>query len=279
MPQPPGTRPKNIWQKGWTGLLAFIAAIWKYAYVVFKLAKFGKVFLTAGSMLLSIWFYAHIFGYKLAVGFVLCIFVHEMGHIFVAWMLGMPVSTPIFIPFMGALILMKRYGDSAWHSALMGIGGPLFGGLASAFCYGVYALTDNRLYLALAFIGFLMNLFNMIPMFPLDGGWITGAVSPYIWVVGLVTLLGMAVTGHLHNPFIYLLILMSLPRLVEAFKKGTMDAPGQRTTPTQKITMGLAYVGLSALLAGGVAISALDTTDKGAPPVQHQMPSPDRTVA
>jgi Zn-dependent protease len=272
MPQGPSQRPKGFWQRLWAGLLAFIGAVGKYAYFIFKVGKIGKILLTAGSMLASVWFYALIFGWKLAVGFVLLIFVHEMGHVFMAWQLGMPVSAPIFIPGMGAVILMKRFGGSAWHNAIMGIGGPLFGGLASTFCYGVFFVTGSKLYLALAFLGFFMNLFNMTPMFPLDGGWITGAVSPYIWVVGLAILLGMVVTGHLHNPFIYVLIIMSLPRLVTAFKRGTMDQPGSRTTLGQKVTMGLAYVALSAFLAGGVAMSSLERYVP-APSVQ-----PGRTV-
>jgi Zn-dependent protease len=275
MPEPPPPKPASPWQKAWGGLLAIIAAGWKYAYIVFKLAQGGKILLTAGTMLASIWFYSLLFGWKLAVGFVICIFVHEMGHVFVAWTQGIPVSAPIFIPGMGALILQKRSGGSAWRNALIGIGGPLFGGLASAACYGFYLATDNKLFLALAFIGFLMNLFNMIPMYPLDGGWITGAVSPYIWIAGLAMLLAMAVTGRLHNPFIYLLIIMSLPRLVDVFKRRTMDAPGQRTTPAQKVAMGIAYVGLCAFLAGGVAISALE---QNPPPAPRTIETPDRTV-
>ncbi len=254
----------------WAGLLAFIAATWKFIYPVFKLAKGGKLLLTGGSMLVSVWFYALIFGWKFAVGFVLCIFVHEMGHVFMAWRLGIPVSAPIFLPGMGAVILSKRSGGSAWRQALIGIGGPLFGFLAAIACYGIYMATQNPLFLGLSLTGFLINLFNMIPMYPLDGGWITGAVSPYIWVVGMVALLAMAISGLLRNPFIYVLIFLSLPRLVESFKRGTMDEPGTRTTVSQKATMGLAYVTLCGLLAVGVAVTGV--TKYG----QRSQPPPTR---
>ena len=240
--------------------MVFITAVGKYAYPVFKLAKGAKILLTAGSMLLSIGAYALLFGWKFAVGLVICIFIHEMGHVFAAYLLGIPVSAPIFIPFMGALILQKRSGGSAWNNALIGIGGPTFGCLAAAACYGLYLVTGNQLFLGLSLTGFLLNLFNMIPMFPLDGGWITGAISPYIWVGGLVLLVVAAFKFGMYNPFILLLIILSLPRLVGAFKRGTMDDPGTQTSPGQKVAMGLAYVMLSGTLAAGFAVAGVSLT-------------------
>jgi Zn-dependent protease len=252
-PSPPA--PKSRFQRAWAGVLAFIAAVWKFVIPVLKLGGASKILLTAGTMLLSVWFYAQVFGWRFAAGFVICIFIHEMGHVFAAWLLGIPVSAPIFIPGMGAIILSKRSGGSAWNNAIIGIGGPTFGCLAAIGCYGLYVATGNQLFLGLSLTGFLINLFNMIPMYPLDGGWITGAVSPYIWVVGLVALLAMAVMGYLRNPFIYVLIFLSLPRLIDGFKRGTMDDPGTRTVPGQKVVMGMAYVALSGVLASGVAIT------------------------
>jgi Zn-dependent protease len=273
-PQPP--KPQKPWQKAWAGFLALIAAAWKYIYLIFKFGKVAKILLTAGTMLLSVWAYAHIFGWQIAIGFVILIFIHEMGHVFMAWRLGMPISSPIFIPFVGALIIGKRFGGSAWRNAIMGIGGPLFGAFGSTACYVIYSATGNLMYLALAFLGFFMNLFNMIPMFPLDGGWITGAVSHYIWVAGLAVLLGLTVMGYMHNPFVYLLIILSLPRIIDAFRRGTADPPGQRTTPTQKVVMGLCYILLSAFLAGGVAVSALSAPPEQ--PAQQDQPAGNPAV-
>ncbi len=244
---------KNVFQKAWAGLLTFIAATWKFAYPVFKLAKAGKILLTASTMLLSVWFYSLTFGWTFALGFVVCIFIHEMGHVFAAWLLGMPVSTPIFIPGMGALILSKRMGKSAWQSAVMGFGGPLFGALAGVGCWGIYGLTGNALFLGLALVGFFMNLFNMIPVFPLDGGWITGAVSPYIWVAGMVGLVALVAFGIVHSPFVWILILMSLPRIFTAFKTGTMDTGVIRTTASQRAIAGIAYISLCTFLVWGIS--------------------------
>lgn len=272
-----GPKPKSSLRQALAGLLAAIAAVGKYAGLLLKLAYSSKLLLTGGTMLVSIWFYALFFGWQFAVGFVICILIHEMGHVFMAWQLGIPVSAPIFIPGMGALILQKRFGGSAWRNAIVGIGGPLFGALAAVGCYGLYLTTDNRLFLGLALTGFLINLFNMIPMFPLDGGWITGAVSPYIWVVGLVALVGMVIFGHLTNPFIFVLIVLSLPRLVDAFRRGTMDPPGVRTSAGQKLTMGLAYVALCAFLAAGVAISGISFAPNRSP-VRYEPGSSNRDV-
>ena len=251
-PPPLETPPKNAFQRLWAKFVGFVAVAWKFVYPVFKLAKGGKLLLTAGSMLASVWFYSMTFGWSFAIGFVICIFIHEMGHVFAAWRLGMPVSTPIFIPGMGALILSKRIGRSAWEGAVMGYGGPLFGTLAALGCWGLYGLSGNALFLGLAFTGFFMNLFNMTPVFPLDGGWITGAVSPYIWVAGLVGLVALVAFGIVHNPLIWLLVILSLPRMVAAFKRGTLDET-LRTTGRQRAIAGVAYIGLCAFLAWGMA--------------------------
>ena len=258
-PPAPPERPKNPLQRLWSGFLALIAATWKFAYPVFKLAKSAKILLTMGTMFLSVWFYSLAFGWWFAFGFVVCILIHELGHVFAAWRLGLPISAPIFVPGMGAVILSKRMTESAWDGAIMGYGGPLFGTLAGFGCWGIYSMTGNALFLGLALIGFFMNLFNMIPAFPLDGGWITGAVSPYIWVAGLVGLMALYIVGFVRNPMIIILLILSLPRIITAFKRGTLDAPGVRTTPAQKATMGFAYVALCAVLAYGVAETTAST--------------------
>ncbi len=245
-------KPQGFFGRLWGGLVAFIAATWKFVYPIFKLAKGGKILLTMGSMFVSVWFYSLAFGWEFAAGFVICILIHELGHVFAAWRLGKEVSAPIFLPGMGALILSKSY-ETVWEGAIIGFGGPLFGGLASVGCWALYGGFHNPLFLGLAMLGFWMNLFNMTPIFPLDGGWITGAVSPYIWVVGLAILLGLAVTGQLRNPMIYILLILSLPRIVAAFKSGSADPRSIPVTPSQRLTMGLAYVGLCGFLFWGLS--------------------------
>jgi Zn-dependent protease len=247
-------KPQSFFARLWGGLVAFIATTWKFVYPIFKLAKGGKILLTMGSMFVSVWFYSLAFGWQFAAGFVICILIHELGHVFAAWRLGKEVSAPIFLPGMGALILSRSY-ETVWEGAIIGFGGPLFGGLASVGCWALYGALDNPLFLGLAMLSFWMNLFNMTPIFPLDGGWITGAVSPYIWVVGLAILLGLAVTGQLRNPMIYILLIMSLPRIVGAFKSGSANSGSVPVTPSQRFSMGLAYVALCGFLFWGLSMT------------------------
>ncbi|MEA2552591.1 MAG: hypothetical protein QOJ65_767 [Fimbriimonadaceae bacterium] len=271
-PQPPpiGPDPHNheekptpSWAKKLGPLGTFLLVVAAKAKTVFafllpalKFLKLGKVLLTSSTMLLSIVVYSALFGWKFAVGFVVCIFVHEMGHVLAAKYYGIPVSAPVFIPLFGALILQKRSAKSAWIEAVIGIGGPLAGTVSALACWAIFQTTGNVLFLGLAYTAFFLNLFNMTPIFPLDGGWIVGAISPYLWAVGLVLMLAMLFTGHMTNPMIIVLILMSLPRVWAALKRGTADPEGgEQTTPTQKWTMGFAYVGLCAFLLWGMAIT------------------------
>jgi Zn-dependent protease len=225
------------------GLLSqfkFLGLILKFAFVLLK---------TGGTMLLSIGFYALAWGWQFAAGFVLCILAHEMGHVYVAWRMGVPVTAPIFIPGFGALILQKRAAKSAWDEALIGIGGPVAGTLAGLFCLLLYQFAHSPLLLAIAYTTFLVNLFNLAPIYPLDGGWITGAVSPRLWAVGIVLMVIMLLTGYVRNPLILLLVFFSLPRLIHGLKTGDVTPPGGvPTTPHQRMLMGLSYVGLCAFL-------------------------------
>jgi Zn-dependent protease len=204
---------------------------------------------TGGTMLLSIIVYAQASGWPFAVGFVLSILVHEMGHVFAAWRLGMPVSAPLFIPGFGAIILEKREAKSAWEHAVIGIGGPLAGTLAAVVCWMVHMATGDVLYLRLAYVGAFLNLFNMAPLVPLDGGWITGAISPRLWLVGLLIIGGLYLTGRIHNPLLLILLLLSVPRLFHGLRTGdATPVGGIPTTPSQRLRMGLGYLGLTGFL-------------------------------
>lgn len=226
-----------------------------------KFLKLGKILTTSGSMLVSVWFYSLAFGWKFALGFVLLIFVHEMGHVLVAWRQGLPISAPIFIPGMGAIILAKAESSSAWNAAVMGIGGPVTGTMGAVVCWGLYLATQNELFLGLAYVGFMINLFNLMPVYPLDGGWITGAVSPYLWLAGVIGLVAGFVSGHIRNPIIFVLLLSSAPRLWEGIRHGIAHGPDvQPATFRQKITMGLAYIALAGAVAWAMGATHKDWT-------------------
>src|ERR1700726_3466926 len=158
----------------------------KLKFVLLPALKFLPILLkSGGTMLLMIWVYTAMWGWRFGVGFVLLLLVHECGHLIVAKRFGLKVGAPVFIPFMGAFIALKEAPRDAWIEACVGIGGPILGLLGGLACVGIYAATGERMFLALAYSGFFLNLFNLIPITPLDGGRIAAAISPWLWAVGL----------------------------------------------------------------------------------------------
>jgi Zn-dependent protease len=141
------------------------------------------------------------------IGLILLLFVHEMGHVLEAKRQGLPVSVPVFIPFMGALITMKRMPSDAWREARLAIGGPLLGSAGALALYVVALAYDSQQLKALAFLGFLINLFNLLPVLPLDGGRISAALHPAMWFVGLLGLLALVL--YEPNPILIVILLLA----------------------------------------------------------------------
>jgi Zn-dependent protease len=139
--------------------------------------KFGFVFVKFAGLFVSVAAYALIWGWKFAVGLVVLIFVHEMGHFLEARRQGIAVSWPTFIPFFGAYVTIQRAGLTPWRSALISLAGPFVGGLGAAACWWIATAQDSQLFSTLAYTGFLLNLFNLVPIGFLDGGQIARAAS------------------------------------------------------------------------------------------------------
>jgi len=179
--QPKKPKQNPLWYFG--ALAAFLLAKGKWLLTLLKFSKFGGLFL---SMLISIGAYAIIFPWSFSIGFVLLILIHELGHVIAAKQKGMPVSAPMFIPFVGALINMKRNPRDAVTEAYIGIGGPVLGTVGALAAFGLAYYLNSPLLYSLALTGFLLNLFNLLPIHPLDGGRIVTAVSRWLWLVGLI---------------------------------------------------------------------------------------------
>jgi len=252
--EPPGSEPtfgqklKKLFAPLGVALALVAKFFAKLKFILIPLLKFLPVLLkTGGTMLLSIWLYAMAWGWRFAVGFVLLIFVHECGHLIVARFFGLNVSAPMFIPFMGALIALREAPKDAWMEAWVGIGGPLLGSLGAAVCLGLYALTANPLFRALAYSGFFLNLFNLAPLSPLDGGRIVTALSPWLWLIGAVAM-GALMLYH-PNFLIGLILLFSLPRLFFLFrKKSDQERRYFEVSPGRRLIMAGMYFGLIGLL-------------------------------
>jgi len=217
--------------------------------------KFGKVALTGGTMLLSVIAYAFVFGWWYAVGFVLLIFVHEMGHYIAAKQRGLNVGAPTFIPFVGAWIQLKDQPHNAETEAYVGLAGPLVGTIGALACYFAARSTGSNLLLALSYAGFFINLFNLIPLSPFDGGRITAVLSPRVWLLGVPILI--ALFFYRPSPMLILVGLMAAPQVMRAWKydpSAPENAAYYTTSLETKLTYGLFYVGL----AGFTAIMSYD---------------------
>ena len=213
-----------------------------------------KVFATSGTMLVSTAAYAWIWGWRFAVGFVLLLFVHELGHVLELRRQGIPASAPLFVPFLGAYVGLKQMPHDAWNEAKVALAGPILGSLGAAGVWVAGEALDSDFLVALAFTGFLLNLFNLLPIVPLDGGRAVAAVHPALWAVGLVGLLALAVQWP--NPILLVVLVLGGFELWQRARQ--WRDPQARSyyavTPRRRAIAGVSYVGLIALLA--LAMSA-----------------------
>jgi Zn-dependent protease len=239
--------------------LAGLAALGKLG--VFKiLLPLLKTFL---SMFIMIGTYTMQYGWKFALGFVLLLFTHEMGHFFAARYCGVPVSTPLFIPFVGALIAMKELPKNVWTEAKIAIAGPILGTVGAVLCiiasFVIYSTNKSQvdladLLLALGYCGLLLNLFNLTPIGFLDGGRITKALTPWLWIPGLVILIYFMMQSSSFNPVLIFILLFSIPDLYFLlFKKKTPEELEYLKIKTwQKWTISIAYILLVGFLTIGM---------------------------
>jgi Zn-dependent protease len=208
------------------------------------------------SILLVIGLYGLLFGMPFAVGFVLLILVHEMGHVIVLRWMGYSATAPVFIPFVGALISMKEQPKSAQAEAIVAYGGPLLGTVGAFIVYAAYYYTRLPFFLVLALLGFLINLFNMIPVSPMDGGRIATAISRWLWLPGLGLLVFLFF--QLWNPLILVIAGLGAYRAYQQlFRPASL---GNETdyfdvTPLGRFWMSIAYFGLILVLSYFVRLS------------------------
>ena len=153
-----------------------------------KFATLGKLALTALSMLAMVWFEAQRSGVWFGVGFVLLILIHELGHGWAIKRAKLDAGWPVFIPFFGAMISLRGQPQSRDQEATIAFAGPLAGTAASLVCAALGLFLQSRLFIALAYTGFFLNLFNLVPLPPLDGGRVATAFSPRAWLIGALIL-------------------------------------------------------------------------------------------
>jgi len=178
--------------------------------------KWGKLATTGGTMLLSLAIYATIWGWPYAAGFIALMFAHEMGHYVAARQCGLNVGAPAFIPFVGAWINLKEQPRDVRTEAYVAVAGPLVGTVSAVAVYLWGRWTDSTLLLAIAYAGLFLNLFNLFPVSPLDGGRITAVISPRVWLIGAPVMLAMLF--YRPSPVLAIIAIIAFPQLIKAWK-------------------------------------------------------------
>jgi Zn-dependent protease len=237
--------------------VAVIAFASKAKAILLLLPKI-KVLSTSATMLVSIAAYSLIWGWSFAAGFVILLLVHEMGHVIQLRREGIEASAPMFIPFMGAFVAAKSMGDDAGAEARVGLAGPVLGSIACLVPLAIWQATGNEFWQALAFVGFFLNLFNLLPVLPLDGGRAMAALSPWVWYVGYAGL--VALTFAFPNPIMILILLLGGMETYKRFKaRNTPESKAFHDIPrSTRIGVAVVYLGLAALLAFGMSETFLE---------------------
>lgn len=258
-PPPQGSVPSWLGRLAPLGL-AIVAFFSKIKVVLLALTK-AKFLVSSGSMLVSIAAYATIWGWQFAVGFVLLLLVHEYGHVIQLRREGVrDASAPIFIPFFGALIWSKSLGDDAAAEARTALAGPIVGALGAAACGGIYLATDAELFRALAFTGFFLNLFNLLPVGFLDGARAAAAMSPWLWLLGVFGMVLLILLWP--NPIILLIGALSIWETYRRFKEFRGGGPAVEAyygiARRDRIVISATYLLLIVVLVVAMDVSHLE---------------------
>lgn len=236
-------------KRGWIGGAAAAAfallSKWKVVFAALKALPFAKVFLTAGTMGLSIFLYAIRSGFPFAVGFILLVFVHELGHGLAMKQAGIRAGWPVFIPFFGAFISMKDAPRHPTIEARVAYAGPLAGTAAALVCAAIGLASRSPFFLALANIGFFLNLFNLVPLGFLDGARIARIFSRGAWIVGAILLGGMFFLSP--SPQLLLIGIMGISAV---FRRDDGDL--EHVTPVDRRIWAVRYFGLAFFLGAAI---------------------------
>lgn len=219
------------------------------ALLLFSSVKFGKLFTTGATMLASLVVYSFVWGWRYAAGFLVLLLIHELGHYFAARHRGLKVGAPTFIPFIGAWITMKEQPHDVETEAYVALAGPLVGAVASILTYLLARAQGSDLLLAISYSGLFLNLFNLLPVSPLDGGRITAAISPRVWLLGAPALLAMLI--YRPSPVLLIVAIMAAPQVLAAWRYDPRSAgDGYYAVPlATKLEYGAAYLTLLCVLA------------------------------
>ncbi len=242
---------------GLGGIGAALSALLLKFPILASLLKFGWLGFSA---LFSVAVYSLIFGWPFAIGLVVMLFIHEMGHAIVMKLKGIPIGGMIFIPLLGAAVIMRQLPRNARDEAEVGIAGPIAGALAAMVSLALAHIYPGTVWAPLAYFGFFINLFNLIPIVPFDGGRVLAAIDRRIWILGFIGLLAFQIWSWINGTFsIWLLFFIFMAATQLWSRRKTANTPEARAyydVPVgERIVLGLAYFGLAAVLVLGMTIS------------------------
>ena len=261
-PPPFQERRRPLRERIFGPLLVAGAVLLKFGKAALLLLTKAKFLTTSLSMLVSVAAYALIWGWKFAAGFVALLFIHEMGHYIQLRREGVKPSGMLFIPFLGAAVGTRSLGGSALAEARVGLAGPLFGSLACLIPVALWLVTDSEFWQALAFTGFFLNLFNLVPVLPLDGGRAMAAMAPWMWFVGFGAMVALLFVAP--NPILILIVVLGGLETYRRWRRRKSGEEGNdsyyRVKPAHRLAVGAVYVGLLVLLGVGMDLTHLERT-------------------
>jgi Zn-dependent protease len=260
---PPYQQPRRSLRERIFGpIIVAGALLLKFGKAGLLLATKAKFLATSGSMLVSVAAYALIWGWTFALGFVALLFIHEMGHYIQLRREGVKPSGMLFIPFLGAVVGTRSLGGSALAEARVGLAGPVLGTVGCLVAVGIYLATGEEFWKALAFTGFFLNLFNLLPVLPLDGGRAMAAMAPWMWFVGFGAMIALLFIAP--NPILILILIFGGMETYRRWKQRKSGAEGNATyytvKPIHRLAVGAVYVGLLLLLGVGMDLTHLERT-------------------
>src|ERR671923_2815796 len=261
-PAPPPKPQRTGWRRFGTPIFLGLLAVLKWGKALLLLLPKAKLLTTSGSMLVSVAAYALIWGWPFAAGFVALLFLHELGHYIQLRREGVRPSGMVFIPFLGAAVGARSLGGSALAEARVGLAGPILGSLATAALVPIAVATDSDFWRALAFTGFFLNLFNLLPVVPLDGGRAMSAMAPWMWFVGFGAIVVLVLLWP--NPILILIALLGGYETYRRWKQRKSGEEGNadyyRVRPAYRLLVAAVYVGLIVGLAIGMDATHIERT-------------------
>ncbi len=221
------------------------------------MVKFGTFGPTLITMIIAIWFYTLFFGPAFAIGLVVLILIHELGHFIVARWMGLPARLPIFIGPLGAVTSLGRSPGDAGRSGIIALAGPALGTVAALLCFLLAGAANpgyaRYLLLALAYFGCFLNLINLIPVGFLDGAKVADAIPKWMNVLGLLVVAGVVLLFG--NPIGLIFLVLGIFHTIGRFRRSNQTTDPAQAAASRRLGLGAAYVAILVVAAAGMSIA------------------------